>query len=516
MTHLAQITRYITLGLLGCAMPHYTVASVVPLFSNIHQDETRANQMRDLPDDVYISGRMYALPVTQAGSSVQKIENIDEILNNPDSPNLTEVETEAVEDAMTQIVESLLENDTNILLPAKPTVPQETVSTTEAELESNASVEIDSIQSLQALATAADWLAIQLSNRDPETAADAMLVSSSAARQAYQMNGLLGQLVGSSLESNSLETLAHVLPDMSPTQRHALIEQLQQLPPAVPLAATLQHEIERLQKLQSEINQAMTAHEQAHPPRDDVFPYNLRLAGILKMPNNAASISLHNLNTSETFWVEEGQTRHGISLETVNIHTQTATIREGQRSAAINLQNETIADRRVPWSVIYGIANLDTATMSADKLEQEKATLIKQGITPETLLDRIDAQQAFFTNLRQDIEHSDLPANTLLALHLEKMPENSEIKSEFSTVPYLNHKLSELALEQRAMDVGLHHLKTTEADLPTSNQISYMGSRFQITTADNGFVVSETDETTGRSKKWPILSFGNPTYEFIK
>ncbi len=338
----------------------------------------------------------------------------------------------------------------------------------------------------------------------PDRAIDSIFTTMSAVHHFNQEPILLSILIQNAADSQLLGWIGQMAPEMTPAQRAEVRANLEKLPDSASLAQAIMGEKALMIDCnRRKIKEAMKEWNDAQFGSDGLrFPEDLRMAGIVLLPDAPIQISLEDTRTQRSFWLEKGKTVNGIYLESVDRKTQQAWIRKDDQRAVIDLRARTIENDYIPWEVLFKVF-ADPYGYFTYSEEEKKEALSSMGIKPETIMAELARADSFYSEL---LDQLDLPIkefeqweNARYAL-IEEDSLLDTLVNHFSGILEMDRSIPErtksllLAMEMldqdKLPDVGLHTIG---------------GESYQITETQEGLLMIPEDHLESeRSEKYGI------------
>lgn len=348
---------------------------------------------------------------------------------------------------------------------------------------------IPSVGPARNLALEASWYAKETWSRAPNEAIQHLLNAQAAARHIGQDTpSLITNLTQIAIETIILNTYAELAPQMSQAQMQTVLAGIESLPRGSTLEEAIHTEASIFADwFRGRIEEALkTWEDENYGSTGFRFPQDLRLAGVVLLPNKPVRISLHNTRKNQTFWLEEGKEVHKIRIESVEHKPPRAWIMHKGKRALVDLQKETIENRYVPWEVLISafatFDGQDPKALSDAEKDALKQQLIELGLTPETAFDSFDLLDRFYD---EAIQRLDLPAEAFEAWQTEFM----EAVSEDSLVQFLAPPLGRILENKNAFLMKYEALERGFA-IQLQDDVIIEDPKFKITKNENGFSVT--------------------------
>ena len=372
---------------------------------------------------------------------------------------------------------------------------------------------IPSVGPIRRLALEASWYAGETWETDPQKALASLRHAQAAARHVGQDTpSLITTLTQISSESILLNKLAELGPQMNEQQMASALAGIEGLPVTGSLADAIRTERDlMIGWFRNKIEGDLKAWERSASGTSDFrFPEDLRLAGVVLLPKSPVRLSLHNTRGGQTFWLEEGKEVNGIRIERVEHHPPRAWITYGNRRAIVNLEKETIQNRRVPWEVLisaFGSLNgNEIGDLSDAEKEKIQEQLIEFGLSPDTALDSLDRLEAFYTGA---IQRLHLPLDKFEAWEEDYMDEAGENTFLSSMAP----SLSRVIEVNRAFQEKYEALETGFAIQSGGLNPESMDENFTFKRNKNGFTITPKQFVGHPREHDYSLHFGTPPPE---
>ena len=362
------------------------------------------------------------------------------------------------------------------------------------------------------IGSAANWYAGQICAEQPDAALDAIFSGISLVRHQDQEPTLLTHLTQIGRGNLLNARLAEFGPEMTPQQRASVQSRIQALPAAGHLADALLAERDMFVGwYQQRILKALEAWESENlGPNDFRFPQDLRLAGVVLLPDTPVRISLQNTRTQQSFWLEKGKEVQGIELDKVDRNAVRAWIRKGDRTAIVDLQKQTIENRHVPWEVIYKAMG---DNYSEDSVEALKENYIEMGFTPDEILDQLDVVYDYYTEAALRVHLSPEDMKAWVRGQLAGVSEDSYFGMVAPTISNLNEFERGTQLRQQALSDGFDLLDLQKGEAINAGSVTVNEHDYQVERTEDGFwLIPEALRETEDPKRFS-LHFGTPPEE---
>jgi hypothetical protein len=349
------------------------------------------------------------------------------------------------------------------------------------------------------------WHAKETWQDDSDKALNNLLNAQAAARHINQETTLISLLTSIACERICLSNLSELSPKMTPDQRKKVLNRISQLPRTGSLAEALLAEKQYMTGwYKHKILAALSKWEEEHYGTDGFrFPQDLRLAGVVLMPDLPPRISLHNTRKNHTFWLEKGKEIHGIRLDRVeHVPTKAWIIHDGI-TAVIDLQKETIENRYVPWEVLYSVFISEDYEYQDRSEADRQRQLTELGMTPESALDHLERVEAFFD---EAVTKLDLPIDEFEKWQDEQVtsfPKDSFGSMMIPSVSKVLEVQKSLQTNYNALELGFKLQAEESLKQPKD-------SGFVLRKNDGGFTLIP-EEYIGHEKEYNYSShFGTP------
>lgn len=178
----------------------------------------------------------------------------------------------------------------------------------------------------------------QLVATDPQAAITLAADTLAAARHAGTNNFLISRLVQSALDGIVTNWIARRLPDLPPDTVSELQRRIATLPDGGDWAACFQNE-KRFPE--SMLDQILDLVALAPASESDLTARTLRMAGLL---NDGKTVSISLETTDLNFWIQTGQTRHGVRLVSVDLKRHQALLSYEGRLVQLQLEGRKLVD----------------------------------------------------------------------------------------------------------------------------------------------------------------------------
>ncbi len=353
----------------------------------------------------------------------------------------------------------------------------------------------------------AGWYAKEIWGEQPDVALDVILTGLSTVRHQNQQPTFITSLMENA-GSNLLSTcLAELAPQMTTDQKAYVLARLAQLPETGTLADGVLADRDTFvgwykKNLQTALEEWESENYGINNTR---FPEDLRLAGLLLLSGAPVRISLHNIRTDQSFWLEKGKEKHGIQIIKVDRKTEQAWIRKDGQTAIIDLQKKTIQNRTVPWEVLIEVfANdwMGTTDSSEEELIEE---LKEMGITPESILDELDKLYTYYTEAASKL---DLPLDEFEAwaeARLEGVSEDSFFGMIAPSMTKMARIKAARQSREEALKIGMNLLQKGNV---ANSTVNVSNTEYSIQKTDSGFKITPVEFLNHEMADRSTLHFG--------
>ncbi|WP_269522124.1 hypothetical protein [Coraliomargarita parva] len=360
--------------------------------------------------------------------------------------------------------------------------------------------------SIRKLSRNAVWYAEQTWKENQSEALDALFTGWSAARHRNQAPNLMTGLVDIAASNICLRQLAKFAPEMTSEERKQTLTRIHSLPPTSRLSNAILSDRDGFSGLLlAKLESAMADWEAEHLGKDGFrFPSDLRLAGIMQLPEAAPKISLRNMRSQQSFWLSENQDAYEIHLERIDLTKHKAWLRYKDRTAVINLQHETIESRYVPWEVIIKVfAGLSYSEQSSQ--EKQIEALREMGLTPENVLDQLEMHYRFYDALVERIDQPIAEIRKFQSNYIKGYDEDSFIGMTLDV--HYDHIIETSRIveqKQEALRLGFELLDGSRTI--TEGPLTYNGHTYQVRETGTGFQIELTGFEERSREENPITT----------